>query len=103
MQVRNRGGFTAIELMIFAAIIAVLAIVVCYYLLFIPILCGNFYFTEDGVLRELKVDHPQATEILKVKRNVLNNSIITVKESGERKSYGLDTNILFNYKFEPAE
>jgi len=60
---------------------------------------GNFWFTKQGVLQELKIDHPQITEVIKITRNVFGQSIFMVKENEQRHYYCLDTDVLFNYIF----
>ncbi len=60
---------------------------------------GNFYFTAETVLRELRADHPQVSKILKTERHVFTDSKIIVLEGEKKKEYCLDTNVFFNYKF----
>jgi len=96
MQKINRRGFTLIELLIFITIIALLVI-------FPLVICGNYWYTEAGVLQELQADHPEITKIVKTKRNIVSCSVITVEEAGKRQVYHLDTNIMTNYEFSTTE
>lgn len=95
-MLKRNDGFTLIELLIIIAIIGTLVI----GLLGVGVVCrGNFWYSEDEVLRELKADHSGITEVLKTKRNVFAKSVITVKENGVNHDYCLDTNVLWNYEF----
>lgn len=91
----RKCGFALIELMIVVAMLVILAVLI----LSSTMLCANYWFTENGVLRELRAKHPNVTRILKVERNVFSYSRIVVEENGVRKEYLLDTNVLFNYEF----
>lgn len=62
-------------------------------------LSANVWFSDDQVLNELRLDHPNVTKILKVKRCIFAKSIITVQENDRRHDYCLDTNMLQNYTF----
>jgi prepilin-type N-terminal cleavage/methylation domain-containing protein len=96
IMLKLNNGFTLIELLIVIAIVGILG----GYVLVIGIICkGNYWYSEDSALRELKADHPKVTEIIKSKRNVFRKSIITVKEYGVNHDYCLDTNVLWNYEF----
>lgn len=92
---RKNAGFTLIELIVAIMIIAV----VIGFIVFGVIGSGNYWYTESGVLRELRFGHPNVAEILKTTRNVFADSVITVKEDDAIHSYCLDSNILFNYTF----
>jgi len=99
-MLKRNDGFTLIELLIVIAIIGILA--AC--LLGVAVACGgNFWYSNDGVLRELKTDHPKVTEVLKTKRNVFDESVITVKENGVNHDYCLDSSIFWNYKFSECQ
>jgi prepilin-type N-terminal cleavage/methylation domain-containing protein len=101
-RLRRKNGFTLVEVMIVMGLIAISAVVV--YGFIITVICrGNFWFSEEGVLRELKVDHPGVTEILKTERNVHAKSVITVKEDGFNHVYYLDSDMLWNYKFSESK
>lgn len=101
-MLKRNDGFTLVELMIVIAIIAV--IVIGGYVIMLKTICqGNFWYSEDGILKELKIDHPQITEVLKTTRNVFDKSIILVMENGEKTEYCLDTNIMWNYEFSKCE
>ncbi len=96
---RGEKGFTLLELLIVVATIMVVSVVVVggvYGTLF----TGNFWFTEDGVLRELRANHPEVVQIVHIQRNIWGYSIIeTADGNGNRNSFQLDSNILFNYSF----
>jgi len=92
MKSKSQCGFTLIELIIVVAIVATLVG---------GVFTGNFWFTKDGVLRELKVDYPNVSHVLKSHRKVFSSSVITVEnEDGSRTEFMLDADILFNYEFE---
>ena|SRR3989338_6067207 len=95
----HRRGYTLIEFLVVLFIINLLIIVPTALLL----LKGNFYYTSDGVLRELQVDRPNVARVLKTERNVISFSKIYVEESGTTKIYLLDTNVMFNYRFRTAD
>lgn len=96
-RIRNSKGFTLIELMIVLAIICIL--VVGFGLGLIGgVAMGNGWFFENDVLRKIQLNHPQASKIIDTERNIWRYSVITVEESGQKKQYGLDSNVLFNYK-----
>lgn len=93
MKKSDRKGFTVIELLVALAFIV-------FWVFIVPgILCGNFWFTEEKVLRQLKYEHSGVTEIVKTKRGLYDYSVITVRENGAVKTYRLNSNIFFNYTF----
>jgi len=95
-MLKNSKGFTLFELLAVIIMISCFAGVVFQA---VAMVTGNFYFTERGILKELKVSHPTVSEILSTKRNIYSNSQIMVLENGEKKTYCLDSSILFNYFF----
>ncbi|MDP2655812.1 MAG: type II secretion system protein [bacterium] len=93
---KNRG-FTLIELLIVVA--TVFMIVVVFGAGIVGTLCmGNQWFTEDGVLRKIQVNHPSASQVVDVSRKVFRHSVITVNEAGQKKQYCLDSDIMFDYE-----
>lgn len=92
---QRERGFTLIELIIVIWLIGFVGMLLFYATL----LKGNFYYTQDGVLKALQFEKPNVTKILKTERNIWSYSRIFVEESGARKVYCLDTNVLFNYEF----
>lgn len=96
---KSRKGFTLIELLVLFAIIAIL----CFLLLVIPLLCGNFWFTYEGVLTKIQfAENPEAEKIVDVNRNVYSYSEITVRnKDGSNSKYNLDTCILYSYRLIP--
>jgi len=95
-MLKRNGGFTLIELLI---AVAVIGIVVVGFFGIGVVYHGNYWYSNDSVLQELKVDYPETTEVLKTKRNVFAKSVITVRENGVNRDFCLDTNVLQNYKF----
>jgi prepilin-type N-terminal cleavage/methylation domain-containing protein len=99
-MLKQNNGFTLIELLTVVVIIGVLVIGV----LGIGVIGrGNFWYSDDGVLREIKADHPGVIEVLKTKRNVFAKSVITVKENGVNHDYCLDTDVFWNYEFSECQ
>jgi len=95
---KSRKGFTLIELLIVLAVVAILC-----FLLWIPLLCGNFWFTYEGVLTKIQfAENPEAEKIVDVNRNVYSYSEITVRnKDGSNSAYNLDTCVLFSYRLIP--
>ncbi len=87
-----------IELLIVVFIVAFLAIVVCYLGIGGAVVMGNQWFTEDGVLKKIQLNHSNAVRIVDAERNVFKRSVITVDYGdGKRGTHCLDYDILFNY------
>lgn len=95
---RTNSGFTLIELLVVVLVFFVITFG-GYYLLLRTICKGNFWFTEEGVMRELRAERQKVSALLKTERNILDPSVITVREDGEAKKYYLDSDLLFNYNF----
>lgn len=100
-MLKRNDGVTLVELLIVIAIVAIL--MVCVIEIGVIMGPGNFWYSNDSVLRELRANHPKVTEVLKTKRNVFAKSVITVKEDGIDHDYCLDTNILWNYEFSECQ
>lgn len=102
MKTNKQKGFTLVELLIVAFTFFLVAVVgvVGFYTTLIK---GNFWYSEDGVLRELRVDYPKVERVLKTTRNVFSDSEIVVAEEGKEKTYYLDSDILWNYQFRQKE
>jgi competence protein ComGC len=92
MKKINNKGFTIAE------VIVVITFIFCIIFVIGFISKGNYWFSEDGVLKKIKLNHPKATKVIDTEREAWNYSIITVIEDGVRKKYYLDTDILWNYK-----
>ena len=94
-NLKNRRGYTLIELLI--SIISLLVmLVVAVMILLLP--SANFWITEDGVLKAAKVANPASAEILQFERNAISLSKIVVRNSdGTQSTYEVNSNILFNY------
>ncbi len=92
----NQKGFTLIELLIVVAIVAIVAIVIGVWG---TLAMGNMWYTEKGVLEELKLDHPNITEVLDTNRNAWGYSQIIVQEGEKINTYYLNSDFLWNYEF----
>ena len=92
----KKNGFTLVELLV-----VVIAIAGIGFGVIGTGICGNMYYSEEGVLDAIRVEDPQAEKILSSKRHVFASSEILVeKKGGTRVSYLLDSNLLFNYDLE---
>ncbi|HPW34460.1 MAG TPA: prepilin-type N-terminal cleavage/methylation domain-containing protein [Candidatus Paceibacterota bacterium] len=99
---KNSKGFTLVELLIVVVMVAIVFVALP------TVFMGNFWYTEEGVLRELKNGGMVTGNaiIIRTERNIWKSSQIEISDSFGN-SYGsyncvaifdLDTNILFNYK-----
>lgn len=96
-KTKRQEGFTIIEVFI---VIAIIGIIIFWGFIGCTIVKGNFWLTEDGVLKDLQINYPEVSEILRVNRNIFSYSEIYVEnEDGSRGTYELDTCVLFNYEF----
>lgn len=99
-MLKNQKGFTVVELMV---VVTFFAIVVGWLGGACLIAKGNYWFTEDGIARELRVYYPSVNKILTTHRNVYEFSEVFVENNdGSRSRFLLDTNVLFNYTLTPA-
>ena len=99
MNVRDQRGFTLIELIIVVGIIFIVFGIFGFGLIG-GVACGNYWYTEAGVLRDLRIDHPEISRVLRSHRHAWGYSVIEVEnEDGSRANYELDTDILFDYEF----
>jgi len=98
MRRERQKGFTLIELLV---VVVVLVIIVCGlgFGIIGAGMMGNHWFTEEGVLRDLQVDHPEVVKILRSKTHIYGYSeILAGNRDGSHSTYTLDTNILYNYE-----
>lgn len=96
----KKNGFTLVELLVVVIIIAVIIGGIGFGVIGVGI-CGNMYYSKEGVLDAIRVEDPQVEKILSSKRHVFASSEILVeKKDGTRVSYLLDSNLLFNYELE---
>ena len=102
----NKGftkGFTLIELLYGLGIFFIVVGIVGFGLLGIGCM-GNQWFTAEGVLREIRMTNPKATEVLTYKRNLFKKSTVTVKlDNNTRQVYSVESNLLFNYTVVPLQ
>ena len=100
---RKNRGFTLIELLIVVAMVTIL-IVTVYGFLICTVVKGNFWFTEDGVAREIQFGRQgTVVQVVKTERRVFDLSRVVVTENGVMKTYCLDTDVLFNYSISICE
>lgn len=93
----KQKGYTLVELII---VVFLLCMVVVVGGGVFGLSRANCWYRESGVLRELRIMHPEAREVLKSERNFVSYSEITVRnEDGTIVVYALDSNIMFNYNF----
>jgi len=93
----NQDGFTSVELL-FVVVIILSIVGFIWGVVANAILAGNFWYTEEGVLRDIQIDHPGIMEVIRSERNVYDDSVITVKnDAGSRFTFTLDSDIFFNY------
>lgn len=81
----------------FAASFIVIAVVMTIF--WLTIVMGNFWYTKPGALEQLKNENPGIERIVRSERRIWRKSVFTVKENGQTRTFLLDTNILWNYKF----
>jgi len=98
---KSNKGFTLGEML--AVVFVIFAIVVVLFVgVYSSLLAGNFWFTEEGVLKEIRLSEPKAQRVLTSQRGVWGDSEILVElEGGGRKTFLLESNALFNYEIEP--
>ncbi|MFA6537712.1 MAG: hypothetical protein WCT18_04940 [Patescibacteria group bacterium] len=60
---------------------------------------ANVWFSEVGVEKQLKREHPQISEVVKTTSKFWVVAKIAVMENGQPKVYCLDTNIFYDYEF----
>ncbi len=98
-MLRANKGFTIIEVLVVMAII--------YSIAMVPVLLmGNFWYTQEGVLKKIKLKYPNSgvVEVVDTQRNILKYSVVTVlQKDGTYKKYTVDSDIFFNYEIKEAK
>ncbi len=64
---------------------------------------ADFWYTENGVFKELRAKHPEIKRIVIANRalHFIGDTIIVTENTDKTKTvYRLDSNIFFNYRFE---
>lgn len=84
----------------FAFVASVIISVIISIAISMTVIKGNFWYTKSGALEQLKNENPGIEKIVKSKRNIWRRSVFVIKEGEQIKTFLLDTNILWNYKFE---
>ena len=101
MKFRDQKGFTLIDL---AICVVMVLVVISIFSMGIMIIKGNFWYTEAGVLNDIRIDHPEASQVLRSHNNIVNYSTFEIENNdGTRAIYELDTNVLFNYSLQKTK
>lgn len=96
MRAKRNAGFSVLTILA-VLFLMILAWAVIWIGVISAAICGNQWFTDDGVLKKIQLNHPKATQVVDTERNVFRESIISIQEEGQRIRYCLDSDILFNY------
>ncbi len=97
---RSPKGFTVLSLLLVVLVMGVLF----YGLIYSIVLAGNMYVTQESSLACIQFEDPTVSKIVKVERNVFAKTKVTAEnEKGDRSSWLIDSNILFNLDCERAE
>jgi hypothetical protein len=99
---KRKNGFALSEALIVIMMVAILVGTIGFGFV-VGICMGNEWYSEDGVLRELRFIHPKVTRIVHTERHIWAYSVIVVDEGGIPKTYLLDSNIEENYRFHEAK
>jgi competence protein ComGC len=95
----KKQGFALIELLI-----VLLILILAFGFIILSLAKANIYYTEADVLKKLQVENPSIEKIVDSTRNcVAYSEILVVDKQGNKTTYLLDTNILFNYKLKPKQ
>ncbi len=98
MKRQSNKGFTIMELFIVVVIIIVVVGGVIGGGVG-AIAMGNEWYMEDGVLRQLKFEHPSVVSI-RTERHIFSYSVVYARNTdGSTTRYELDSDVLFNYRF----
>lgn len=94
-------GVTLLQVLL--GMVAVFAVTILLFAgVYGTLMTGNFWFTEEGVLKEIRLNEPAAKTVLTSKRAVWDDSEVTVElEDGSRKVFRFGSNMLFNYEIKP--
>lgn len=91
---KNEKGCSLAELLI------IIILLIAIWHICAALFCGNYWFRQEGVLKKIQVEHPNATKVIDSTINILDDSEIVVMQDGKPKTYYLDTNIFWNYKIQ---
>lgn len=83
----------------FAFVVSLIISVLIVTTISLTVVKGNFWYTKNSALEQLKNENPQIEKIVKSERRIWRKSVITVEENGKIKTFLLDTNVLWNYRF----
>ena len=77
---------------------------VVFVVVVLPLLMGNFYFTEGEVLQKIQRQEPTAAGVVDVSRNIIAYSEVIVKLADEtERAFFVDSCITFNVKVHPKQ
>ena len=94
----NRPGYTIIGVIFNLFIISILILAV------VAVPMGNQWFFQEDVLDSIRLEHPNAHDIVRTDRRIIRPSVLTVKNrDGSFSIFLLDANLLFNYDFKLVE
>lgn len=92
---RKRNGQLGATLFEFGI---VLFLVIAFCIAVPTCLMGNMWYTDKGVLSDIRAGDPSVISIVKTQRNVWRCSKIYVEKCDRKRVlYELDSNILFSY------
>lgn len=94
MSKRHSQGFTLIEFLILLFSVAIIALMIT---IMSAVLAGNFWFTEEGVLKKAQIHDKSLNSVIDVNRSVFSYSSVVLEDNeGNTRTFQVETNILFN-------